>query len=84
MIAFKVLYLHKGTGTSFIAWNTDEGLEKNARTLLIYESMLWLKREGFKYFDLGGVDDINTEAVAKYKRGMGGKDYRLLGEFIKL
>lgn len=84
MIAFKVLYLHKGTGTSFIAWNTDEGLEKNARTLLIYESMLWLKREGFKYFDLGGVDDINTEAVAKYKRGMGGRDYRLLGEFIKI
>lgn len=83
MIAYKVLYLHGNTATSFIAWNTDEGLEKNARTLLIYESMIWLKKNGFDYFDLGGVDDISTEAVAKYKRGMGGTDYRLIGEFIK-
>lgn len=82
-IAYKVLYKHGSTATSFIAWNTEEGLEKNARTLLIYSSMLHLKNLGFRYFDLGGVDDINTEAVAKYKRGMGGKDYRLLGEFIK-
>lgn len=83
MIAYKVLYVHGDTATSFIAWNTDEGLEKNARTLLIYSSMLWLKKLGFRYYDLGGVDDITTEAVAKYKRGMGGADYRLLGEFIK-
>lgn len=84
IIAYKVLYLHGNTATSFIAWNTEEGLRKNARTLLIYESMLWLKRNGFAYFDLGGVDDINTEAVAKYKRGMGGEDYQLLGEFISI
>lgn len=83
MIAFKVLYVHGNTATSFIAWNTNEGLEKNARTLLIYSSMLRLKERGFSCFDLGGVDEIATEAVAKYKRGMGGSEYRLLGEFIK-
>ena len=83
MIAYKVLYKHGNCGTSFIAWNTDEGRAKQARTLLIWSSMLRLKELGYKYFDLGGVDDINTEEVAKYKRGAGGLDYRLAGEFIK-
>lgn len=83
MIAYKVLYKHGNTGTSFIAWNTDEGRDKQARTLLIWSSMLRLKELGYKFFDLGGVDDINTEDVAKYKRGAGGQDYRLLGEFIR-
>lgn len=82
MIAYKILYLHGNTGTSFAAWNTEEGREKNARTLLIFSSMLLLKKSGFKNFDLGGVDDINTEAVAHFKRGVSGNDYRLLGEFI--
>lgn len=84
MIAYKVLYKHGNCGTSFIAWNTDEGRDKQARTLLIWSSMLRLKELGYRYFDLGGVDDINTEDVAKYKRGAGGTDYRLMGEFVRL
>lgn len=84
MIAYKVLYKHGNCGTSFIAWNTEEGRNKQARTLLIWSSMLRLKELGYKFFDLGGVDDINTEDVAKYKRGAGGIEYRLLGEFVKL
>lgn len=83
MIAYKVLYVHGNTGTSFVAWNTDEGLQKQARTLLIFESALRLKEIGCKYYDLGGIDDITTEAVARFKRGTGDVDYRLLGEFIK-
>jgi len=83
MIAYKVLYVHGNTGTSFIAWNTDEGLQKQARTLLIFNSALRLKEMGCKYYDLGGIDDITTEAVARFKRGTGDVDYRLLGEFIK-
>lgn len=83
MIAYKVLYVHGNTGTSFIAWNTDEGLQKQARTLLIFESALRLKEMGCKYYDLGGIDDITTEAVARFKRGTGDTDYRLMGEFIK-
>ena len=82
MIAYKVLYVHGNTGTSFIAWNTDEGLEKQARTLLIFESALRLKEMGCKYYDLGGIDDITTEAVARFKRGTGDTDYRLMGEFL--
>lgn len=84
MIAYKGLYLHGKTGTSFICWNTDEGREKQARTLLIYESMMVLKDIGMKVFDAGGVDDINTEAVANFKRGIGGIEYCLCGEFVKL
>ena len=82
MIAYKVLYRHGNTGTSFIAWNTDEGRDKQARTLLIFTSALHLKSLGCTYYDLGGIDDITTEAVAKYKRGTGDTDYRLQGEFI--
>lgn len=83
MIAYKGLYLHGKTGTSFICWNTDEGREKQARTLLIYESMMVLKDIGMKVFDAGGVDDITTEAVANFKRGINGKEYRLVGELLR-
>jgi hypothetical protein len=84
LIAYKGLYLHGKTGTSFICWNTDEGRKKQARTLLIYESMMTLKDIGMNTFDAGGVDDINTEAVANFKRGINGIEYRLCGEFIRL
>ncbi len=83
MIADKVLYVHGRTATSFIALNTAEGRDKNARTLLIFTSALELKKRGLTYYDLGGVDDIYTEDVAKFKRGMSGTDFQLAGEFIK-
>lgn len=54
-----------------------------ARTLLIGSSMLRLKELEYKYFELGGGDDINTEDVAKYKQDVGGTDYRLMGEYIR-
>ena len=34
--------------------------------------MLRLKELEYKYFELGGGDDINTEDVAKYKQDVGG------------
>ena len=83
MVAYKGLYVHGNTGTSFIAWNTDKGRKLQARTLLIFRSALYLKSVGCKWYDLGGVDDITTEAVAKFKRGMNGNEYRLLGEFVR-
>jgi len=83
MIAYKGLYVHGTTGTSYIAWNTDEGRAKQARTLLIFKSALYLKEHGCSWYDLAGVDDICTEAIARFKRGMNGRDYILLGEFVR-
>ena len=54
-----------------------------ARTLLIGSSMLRLKELEYKYFELGGGDDINTEDVAKYKQDVGGTDMLVQKQWLE-
>lgn len=81
MVAYAIFYIHENTSTFFIAWNTQEGNVKKAPTLLLFSAMLALKKDGVIKFDLGGIEDIHTEGVARFKRGANGRDYRLIGEY---
>tara|TARA_B110000444_G_C18852044_1_gene606617 strand:- start:13889 stop:16012 length:2124 start_codon:yes stop_codon:yes gene_type:complete len=65
-----------------IGWNSDEGRKIYSGNFIIWGAILKMKALGCKWFDLGGLDPINNSGITKFKRGLGGREYSLVGEYI--
>ncbi|MFC1480609.1 lipid II:glycine glycyltransferase FemX [Candidatus Omnitrophota bacterium] len=60
----------------------DDGRKVNAGNYLLWRSVCEMKKRGYKWFDLGGVDPHKTPArILHFKRGLGAIPYSLVGEF---
>lgn len=68
-----------GDTFEFLAGNTtEEGRKLNAGQVLFWRAMLDMKENGFKTFDVGGLDpDITPGGIRRFKEGLGGVPYRL-------
>jgi hypothetical protein len=78
-----ILVVRHGTSATYlVGWNGPEGRRVNAHNLLLWQALLVLKASGCRWFDLGGIDDVRTPGIANFKRGLGGSEYTLAGEFI--
>ena len=66
-----------------VGWNSAEGRKYYLNNLLLYKAIIGAKEKGMQTFDLGGIEDIYTESVAKFKRGTKPVEYRLAGEFVR-
>lgn len=75
---------HGDAATYLIGWNNDEGRRLKAGNLLLWQGALAARRDGCRWFDLGGIDDVLTPGIAAFKRGLNGEEYRLAGEFLRL
>ncbi len=64
-----------------IGWNSDEGRKLNAHNFLLWHGMLHFKLAGFKWFDLGGIDTNSKHTISRFKQGIGGVKYTLIGEY---
>lgn len=84
IIAYDIFYRHVNDATYYIGWNSAEGRRKYLNNLLLYHAALRLKEEGVRNLDLGGIEYIYTESIAKFKDGMKPEHYRRMGEFIKI
>lgn len=71
---------HGLTSTYLLGWINGEGRKLHAHHLLLWETMLRLKAQGLRWFDLGGIDDVRTGGIAAFKLGIGGERYQLVGE----
>lgn len=76
-----LLARHGLAATYLVGWNSDAGRRSRANYLLLWQALRRLQDLGCHWFDLGGVDDGATPGVASFKRGLGGADYALMGEF---
>ena len=65
-----------------IGWNNPNGRRVYANNFLLWNAVLEMKKRGCIWFDMGGIDEENTPGIAKFKRGLGGKEYKLVGEWI--
>lgn len=83
MIAFDIFYRHGKSATYYVGWNDQEGRKYCMNNYLLYHGALELKKEGVTKLDLGGIDTIKTESIAKFKLGMNPKAYRHMGEYFK-
>ena len=73
---------HNKSATSIINILSETGRIIKANHLLIWNAILHLKKNNFKYFDTGGFDYNNTYGPSKFKDGLNGKKYKLIGTTI--
>ncbi len=64
-----------------IAWNSSVGKCYDSHRLLLWESLLLAKKMGYRWYDLGGVNEIIRPGVAQFKKGIGGHKYVYIGRF---
>ncbi|MDC1382721.1 peptidoglycan bridge formation glycyltransferase FemA/FemB family protein [Candidatus Puniceispirillum sp.] len=81
-IAGIVCVPHGNTLTYFLGWSGSDGRRLRGHYLLLWAAIICAKKQGFDFFDLGGIDEVKTFGVANFKVGLGGERYRLIGEGI--
>lgn len=82
VLAFDIVYLQRETAHYLVGWNSAEGRKLYLNNLLLFYALISLKQKGMKRFDLGGIEYIHTEDIAKFKDGMNPEKYHLMGEFV--
>ena len=82
VISFIMTAIHEKTATYYIGWSNSEGYKCNASRLLLWASIRNAKENGIEWFDLGGIDFVNTKGIAEFKKGSGCQIYEYIGEFI--
>jgi lipid II:glycine glycyltransferase (peptidoglycan interpeptide bridge formation enzyme) len=55
---------------------SDAGLNARGAYLLQWTAMCWLKEQGTRFYDLGGIDPEGNPGVYYFKRGFSGMDIR--------
>jgi hypothetical protein len=53
---------------------SDDGLNAKGAYLLQWTMIQWLKENGFKWYDLGGIDPDRNPGVYSFKKGLSGID----------
>lgn len=72
---------HGDTVTYLVGWLPDKGRELRANHLLFWNALLTFIDEGYRYFDVGGLSASASDGISQFKRGMGGEEYVLAGEY---
>lgn len=81
-IAGVLVACHGRTCTYLAGWTLSEARGLNASNFLLWQAIQDMQSLGFYWFDLGGIDDINTPGVAAFKRGLCGEEYTLVGDYF--
>jgi lipid II:glycine glycyltransferase (peptidoglycan interpeptide bridge formation enzyme) len=66
------------TGIPILAATSDLGTNYNGSYLLHWQMLVYLNENGYKYFDLGGIDKEKNPNVYNFKHGMGGVEVHYL------
>lgn len=72
---------HGNAATYLLGWNSEQGRRLNANYLLLWQAIVLLKRKGFLWFDLGGVNNEETPGIGAFKQGIHGVPYELVGTY---
>jgi len=72
------------TGIYLLGATNKNGLQNKASYLLQWNMINWLKKQKFRWYDLGGFDPINYPGSSHFKAGLAGKngkDVYFIGQF---
>lgn len=62
------------TAIYLLGATSDEGLTSRGAYLLQWAVIKWLKENGYRWYDLGGIDPEHNPGVYHFKRGLSGAD----------
>ncbi len=60
------------TGLFLFGATANAGLESYASNLLHWRMIMWLKENGYKWYDLGGINPEENPGTYQFKRGLSG------------
>jgi lipid II:glycine glycyltransferase (peptidoglycan interpeptide bridge formation enzyme) len=81
-VAGQMYIKHGKTSTYLVGYNSEFGRKMYLHNYLIWNAIIVMKSENISWFDLGGIDIINNPGVAKFKLGVEGKKFSLIGDWI--
>ena len=70
------------SGIYLLGATSDDGLNAKGAYLLQWTMIQWLKENGFKSYDLGGIDPEGNPGVYSFKKGFSGADVSQLSPFV--
>ena len=68
-------------GIYLLGATNQAGLNSKGAYLLQWSMIKWLKENGFKYYDLGGIDPERNPGVYHFKKGFSGADATRIAPF---
>jgi hypothetical protein len=72
------------TGVYLVGATTQSGMKTNGSYIVQWAFLNWLKKKGFGYYDLNGINPEGNPGTYRFKRGIAGKqglDVRFIGKF---
>ncbi|HYA42043.1 MAG TPA: GNAT family N-acetyltransferase [Syntrophobacteraceae bacterium] len=72
---------HGRAATYLVGWSSRDGRKLNAGNFLLWNGMLQVRKLACLWFDLGGINEKQSQGVARFKRGVRGAEYCLSGEW---
>jgi len=69
------------TSYSFVVWNGPKSGTLHSHLFLIWQSVLYYRKQGYRWYDLSGIDPVNLPGITNFKRGCGGEEYSLTGNY---
>ena len=79
IIAYGLFYLHYPSATYLLGTFNDEFKKYRSMTNILFMAIKDLKKNKYKYFDLGGIDYLKNKNVANFKKKFNGREYTLVG-----
>ena len=80
-LAVAICSAHGDTGIYLLGATGNQGREFKGANLLQWKIIEWLKGNGFRWYDLGGINPATNPGVHHFKEGLGGKDVCHLGQY---
>ena len=74
--------VHGRTATYHLSWTDDKGREHSAHNLLLWQACRLLIERGVQRLDLGGVNTIANQGLARFKLGTGGQVVTWAGTYL--
>jgi len=72
---------HGDTATYLIGITSNQGKSLNINYVLLWQAILSAKRDGCKWFDIGGLNSTTPEGIRHFKKGLNSELYDLTGEW---
>ena len=82
MLAGMLFLLHGSRATYHVGWSGEAARDLNLHNLLMWRSMLELKRRQVRWLDLGGVNTVALPGISRFKIGTGGALTVLKGTYL--
>jgi lipid II:glycine glycyltransferase (peptidoglycan interpeptide bridge formation enzyme) len=70
------------SGIYLLGATSDDGLNSKGAYLLQWTMIQWLKENGHRYYDLGGINPEGNAGVYSFKKGLSGTDVSQLSPLV--